>query len=91
MVHKRVSIDEDRCKGCALCTVACVPGVLSLASDHFNAHGYRPAVFIDPDAHCTGCGLCAVICPDVCLAVYRTVVTPRLASERGSGARKEHP
>jgi 2-oxoglutarate ferredoxin oxidoreductase subunit delta len=91
MAYGRVSIDEDRCKGCALCTVACVPGVLSLAADHFNTHGYRPVVLIDPDGHCTGCGLCAVSCPDVCLTVYRTVVTPRPASQRGASARKGHP
>jgi 2-oxoglutarate ferredoxin oxidoreductase subunit delta len=91
MAHGRVSIDEDRCKGCALCTVACVPGVLSLAADHFNAHGYRPAVLIDPDGHCTGCGLCAVLCPDVCLTVYRIPIAPRLSSVQSAGTRKEHP
>jgi 2-oxoglutarate ferredoxin oxidoreductase subunit delta len=72
MAHGRVSIDADRCKGCGLCVTACLPGVLHLAEDRFNAHGYHPAVLLDPNHRCTGCGLCAVICPDVCLIVYRT-------------------
>ena len=76
MAHGRVSIDEERCKGCALCVQACVPGVLSLADGRYNTHGYRPAVLIDPDNRCTGCGLCAVVCPDVCLTVYRAASPP---------------
>lgn len=82
MAHGRVSIEEERCKGCALCTLACAPGLLSLTPERFNTHGYHPAVLIDPAGRCTGCGLCAVICPDVCLTVYRTVTTPTPANGR---------
>jgi 2-oxoglutarate ferredoxin oxidoreductase subunit delta len=71
MAKGRVVIDEDHCKGCALCTTACPPGVLNMAAGRLTARGYHPAQLVDPHALCTGCGLCAVICPEVCITVYR--------------------
>ena len=71
MAKGRVSVDENRCKGCTLCTAACPQDVLHMVSDRLNARGYYPVAYTDPDGRCTGCGLCAVICPDVCLTVYR--------------------
>jgi 2-oxoglutarate ferredoxin oxidoreductase subunit delta len=96
MAQGRVVIDEERCKGCGLCTTACVPGVLSLAAGRFNARGYRPAVLADPAGRCTGCALCAVICPDACLTVFRTANVrapsrPQLAVQSGGAARKGQP
>jgi 2-oxoglutarate ferredoxin oxidoreductase subunit delta len=82
MAHGHVNIDQERCKGCALCTEACVPGVLVMAANRFNARGYRPATLLDPDGRCTGCGLCALTCPEVCLTVYRTVSAPAPAGGR---------
>ena len=73
MVKGRVTVDEQRCKGCALCIGACPPGVLVVAADRLNARGYHPAQLVDLEGRCTGCGLCAVMCPDVCLTVYRLV------------------
>jgi 2-oxoglutarate ferredoxin oxidoreductase subunit delta len=80
MAKGRVTVDEQRCKGCALCIGACPPGVLVMAANRLNARGYRPVQLIDPDVRCTGCGLCAVMCPDVCLTVYRLVDTRMPAS-----------
>jgi 2-oxoglutarate ferredoxin oxidoreductase subunit delta len=71
MAKGRVVIDEDRCKGCTLCTTVCQQAILLMADDRLNARGYHPVQLIDPQGRCTGCGLCAVICPDVCLTVYR--------------------
>jgi 2-oxoglutarate ferredoxin oxidoreductase subunit delta len=71
MAKGHVVIDEERCKGCALCTTACPHGVLVMAEDVLNARGYHPARFVDPAGDCTGCALCAVICPDACFTVYR--------------------
>jgi len=71
MAKGRISIDEQRCKGCALCIGACPAGVLVLAAGRPNTRGYRPVLLNDPDGRCTGCGLCAMMCPDVCLTVYR--------------------
>lgn len=68
-----IVIDEDRCKGCELCTTVCPQGDLVQMADTFNARGYRPSVFVDPDGRCTGCAQCASMCPDVVITVYRTV------------------
>ncbi|MBU0491683.1 MAG: 4Fe-4S binding protein [Chloroflexi bacterium] len=67
-----IEIDENRCKGCELCTTVCPYDLVSMAN-RFSAKGYRPASLVDPDAKCTGCASCARICPDVAITVYRTV------------------
>jgi len=67
----RIVIDEDRCKGCGLCTQAC-PHNLVRISNRFNAKGYRPAELVDPEGRCVGCANCATMCPDVAIVVYRT-------------------
>ena len=67
----RIVINEDLCKGCSLCTVVCPKGDLVQMSDHFNAKGYRPSAFVDPEKKCIGCAFCAQTCPDVAIKVYR--------------------
>jgi 2-oxoglutarate ferredoxin oxidoreductase subunit delta len=77
----RIVIDENRCKGCGLCTTACPYNLIQIA-DRFNAKGYRPAEYIEghprPDDNpcqenqCIGCANCAAMCPDVAITVYRT-------------------
>ncbi|HJN93634.1 MAG TPA: 4Fe-4S dicluster domain-containing protein [Dehalococcoidia bacterium] len=63
-----VTINEERCKGCALCVGVCPPSVLRLADDRFNQRGYRP---IELAPGCTGCEMCYRICPDFVFEVYR--------------------
>jgi 2-oxoglutarate ferredoxin oxidoreductase subunit delta len=41
-------------------------------AERFNAKGYQPAEFIDPEGKCTACTNCATICPDLAITVYRT-------------------
>lgn len=65
----RLDIDENRCKGCGLCTLAC-PKKLIVLSDKLNSLGYTPA-FLNAVDNCTGCGLCAQMCPDVAIKLYR--------------------
>jgi 2-oxoglutarate ferredoxin oxidoreductase subunit delta len=65
----RIVIDETRCKGCGLCTLACARKLLSI-SEKMNVHGYTVASITDMEL-CTGCALCAEICPDVAIIVYR--------------------
>jgi 2-oxoglutarate ferredoxin oxidoreductase subunit delta len=64
-----IVIDETRCKGCGLCTIAC-PKHLVTMSDSPNSLGFTVAVFSDPEK-CTGCALCAEMCPDVAIAVFK--------------------
>ena len=71
MARGTVVVDEERCKGCELCTTICPQGILHMSIDHFNARGYRPVELVDPAGKCTGCALCALICPDVVLQVFR--------------------
>ncbi|NJD92057.1 MAG: 4Fe-4S dicluster domain-containing protein [Geobacter sp.] len=65
----KIIINEARCKGCGLCTIAC-PQKLVTLSDTPNSMGYTVAVFTGPEK-CTGCALCAEMCPDVAIMVYK--------------------
>ena len=65
----KIEINESRCKGCGLCTLACSRKLVSL-SDTPNAMGYTVAVFSASDK-CTGCSLCAEMCPDVAIMVFK--------------------
>lgn len=65
----RVEFNEDRCKGCELCTTVCPVKIIKLA-DHINRMGYHPATITDADK-CTGCSLCARMCPDAVITVYK--------------------
>lgn len=64
-----VTIDTNRCKGCALCIVACPKNVLQI-SHKVNANGYAYAEAVRP-LDCIGCASCGIVCPDGCITVYR--------------------
>lgn len=67
----RIVIDESRCKGCALCTVACPRRLIKL-SRTINRQGYLPATISGGNlGRCTGCSFCAQVCPDVAIEVWR--------------------
>lgn len=63
-----VIIDEELCKGCELCVIACPVQGLHI-SDKINIKGYRVAELITEN--CTGCVNCALVCPDSAISVYR--------------------
>ena len=65
----RIEIDEMRCKGCALCTIACPKKLIRLCGK-VNLQGYTP-VEASNQGLCTGCALCAEICPDVAITVFK--------------------
>ncbi len=67
-----VTVNEERCKGCNLCVVACPSQVLELQAKEVNNRGYHFAYMARPDA-CIGCQSCALVCPDACIEVYRVV------------------
>ena len=54
----KVTVDEQRCKGCGLCALACPKKIMALSKTKINSKGYRPAECVDPDK-CIGCAFCA--------------------------------
>lgn len=66
----RVIFDEERCKGCELCTTVCPKGIVKMARERMNSKGYHPATVIEMDK-CIGCAFCARICPDVVIEVEK--------------------
>jgi len=69
----RIVLDEERCKGCLLCTVVCPKNILR-QSARMNAQGYKVAECAPELAdQCTGCTACAQMCPDLAIVVWRTV------------------
>lgn len=64
-----ITIDEARCKGCALCTTACPKKLISMAETP-NSQGVTLALFSNPE-QCNGCALCARVCPDVAIMVFK--------------------
>ncbi|MEC9488029.1 MAG: 4Fe-4S dicluster domain-containing protein [Halanaerobium sp.] len=75
MAKNKVVFDEERCKGCELCTrgpkIVCPVDIIKM-SDRFNEKGYRVAEVTDMDK-CIACGNCAITCPDVVITVYKDV------------------
>jgi len=69
MAQGVIVIDEERCKGCELCTAAC-PKKLITMSEKVNHFGYNYAQQLDAQL-CNGCTACAICCPDGCISVYR--------------------
>ncbi|HOM42536.1 MAG TPA: 4Fe-4S binding protein [Bacillota bacterium] len=66
----KVTFDENRCKGCELCTTACPVKIVVMDKDRINIKGYHPATVKEMDK-CTGCASCARMCPDVVIKVER--------------------
>ena len=64
-----ITIDIERCKGCAYCAIAC-PASVIVMSNYFNKSGFPPAAAEHPEK-CTGCAICANMCPEVAIEVYR--------------------
>lgn len=78
MVRGTIVVDQERCKGCELCTQFCPQNVIILDPDTLNAKGYHPAMLVETDEDvCTGCAICAVVCPDVAITVLREPMKKR--------------
>jgi 2-oxoglutarate ferredoxin oxidoreductase subunit delta len=65
----KVVFNEERCKGCGLCVLACPKKELAI-SPKINNQGYRVAC-LKEESRCTGCALCAEMCPDVVIEVWK--------------------
>lgn len=70
MAKGLVTFNEDICKGCELCVVACPKKIIKLDKSKINAKGFNPAHVIDMD-ECIACGNCAIMCPDSVISVER--------------------
>ncbi|QJT10019.1 4Fe-4S dicluster domain-containing protein [Oceanidesulfovibrio marinus] len=79
----RVTILDERCKGCMLCTTVCPKDVLA-QSDRFNQQGYKVVEVVDEES-CTGCTACAMICPDYAIRVYKPVKPKAKAESKEAG------
>jgi 2-oxoglutarate ferredoxin oxidoreductase subunit delta len=66
----RVSFDENKCKGCELCTTVCPVKIVVMDKERINVKGYHPATVKEMDK-CIACSSCAKICPDVVIRVER--------------------
>lgn len=68
----RIEIQEERCKGCLLCTLVCPKGIIA-QSERFNRFGYKVAEVKAGDmGECTGCASCAMVCPDYAIEVWKS-------------------
>lgn len=70
MAKGKVTFNQDICKGCELCTVACPVKIIVMDKKNINAKGYHPATVLEMDK-CIGCGNCAIMCPDSVITVER--------------------
>ncbi|MBS7369107.1 MAG: 4Fe-4S binding protein [Oscillospiraceae bacterium] len=66
-----ITIDFERCKGCALCTGVCPKNIIALQKQKHNAKGYYTAECTD-NGKCISCAMCAMICPDCAIRVEKT-------------------
>ncbi len=65
----KITISEDTCKGCGLCTTVCPKKIVRI-SDRINKKGYHPAECSD-ESQCIGCAFCARMCPDCAITVEK--------------------
>jgi len=61
-----ITVNEDLCKGCNICTEFCARKVYEQSKELNKKGVYLPI----PDSEkCTKCGLCTLLCPDQALKV----------------------
>ncbi|MEG1559916.1 MAG: 4Fe-4S binding protein [Clostridia bacterium] len=66
----KVTINEERCKGCGLCVRACPKKIIELSKHKYNSKGYHPAEIINIEA-CIACASCARTCPDAVIEIEK--------------------
>ncbi|HAN44832.1 MAG TPA: 2-oxoacid:acceptor oxidoreductase [Ruminococcaceae bacterium] len=65
----KMTVNENICKGCALCTTVCPKGIVVMGKT-LNAKGYHTAEVTDMSL-CIGCAMCGIICPDSAITVEK--------------------
>jgi len=66
----KVTFNDEKCKGCELCTTVCPKKIVVMAKDKLNSKGYHPAMVTEMEK-CIGCGFCATMCPDTVIEVEK--------------------
>jgi 2-oxoglutarate ferredoxin oxidoreductase subunit delta len=66
----KITINEERCKGCEFCVPACPYGLIKMSTE-VNRFGYHIAQFANNGKQCTACKFCGMICPDFAIDVYK--------------------
>lgn len=79
-----VTVDTEKCKGCAICARFCHNEVLELSKDANSSGAFYPVLLEKgkKGKSCNGCANCAVVCPDMCIEVWRT----KKAKANGAGS-----
>ena len=65
-----MTVDENVCKGCGLCTVVCPKNIVEIDRTRLNQKGYNPAHVTDMSS-CIACAMCGIICPDSAITVEK--------------------
>ena len=69
---KKITFDEERCRGCEICMIACPKKIISTDKSKMNKKGYHPASVKESDLEsCTACAMCAVTCPHVVIKIEK--------------------
>lgn len=71
-MENRLTINEEKCKGCDLCISVCPKDILAKDVEKINLKGYNP-VGVEDITKCTACAMCAIICPDSVIKVEKGV------------------
>ncbi|MCK4764451.1 MAG: 4Fe-4S binding protein [Candidatus Aminicenantes bacterium] len=64
-----ITINEELCKGCEICTDFCPKKVLA-SSNTINKKGYYLPAATHKDK-CTGCRLCELMCPELAILISK--------------------
>ena len=79
-----IEINQEKCKGCGLCIIACPAGCLSFAPE-FDQQGYHPVTYQGDG--CRADGLCFDACPEPgAIAFYREDELERGIALRGASS-----
>ncbi len=63
-----IIVDQERCKGCSICTKFCPKNVIG-HSGVFNKAGYD---YVEPqNEDCISCGICSQVCPEGAITVKK--------------------